>query len=483
MLMTNLNNSLDLWNKYGEFLLMATAYQDHILKQASGSVICDADNNELIDLEAGQICSILGHCHPELTKNIINQIQKLAHVGTGFMSEPVMEASQKIAEIAPGNLKKSLILSTGAEANEFAFRVARAYTGKRGIVGFTKGYAGLTIGTMSVGVSSRDTSLSVPGNFKILTPECSCCPVQAQYPDCDFLCLKVSEEILSRHCEDNIAAFIAEPILSAGGMIFPPDGYFVRLRELADQMGALFISDEAQTGMGRTGRWFGIEHDGAEPDILVLSKGVGGGFPASAVVVSDEIAENILGHLTHFSSHQSDPMAAVAISSVTDIIKQENLIANAAEMGAYFKDNLQMMAKQYPFLQNIRGKGLMIGMDAGEFQEKGLSASQVGLFFEYRCRELGIHLKSVHNGKIFRILPCFSITKQEIDKIISVFEDVMKQIKDGHADLNITCPKNQYSLRQKEIREGKLTIRGMLKKGWETPPDQLMTKIRNKLRM
>ncbi|MBU4490993.1 MAG: aspartate aminotransferase family protein, partial [Euryarchaeota archaeon] len=449
--MDKLKNSLKQWNKYGEYILIASAYQDHILKEANGCIIRDVDNNELVDLEAGQISSILGHGHPKLTRRLIDQMQKLIHVGTGFISEAVFETAQKIAGIMPGGLKKSLILSTGAEANECAFRIAKTHTNKRGIVGFTRGYAGLSLATMSVSISSRDTSLSLPGAFKIIAPDCLHCIVQAAYPECDYLCLKVSEEILRCHCEDNVAAFIVEPILSAGGMIFPPPGYFVRLKDLAKRMGALLISDEAQTGMGRTGRWFGIEHDGVEPDIIVISKGVGGGFPASAVVVSDEIAENILGRFSSFSSHQSDPIAAVAISSVIDIIKEENLVNQVSEMGAYFKNNLEQLSQKYQLLRDVRGKGLMIGMDSCAYKEKNLSSMQVGQIFESICRQNGVHLKSIHGGKIFRILPPLTISKKEIDKVISVFEEALMKIKKGDYDMRITSPQNPYVLKYKEI--------------------------------
>ena len=476
-----LNRSIELWNKYGKYQLMATAYQDNILDSAKGSVITDVDGNELIDLESGQICSILGHGHPELIKTISDQMQQMLHSGTGFLNLPILKAAEKIASICPDNINKSLILSTGAEANEFAFRIAKLFTGRRGIVGFTKGYSGLTTSTMSVSVSSNDTSILSPGNFKILAPDCLNCPVDGRFPECNFLCLKVSMEMLNRHCAGNIAAFIAEPILSAGGMIYPPDGYFQQLKKAAENIGALLIFDEAQTGMGRTGKWFGFEHENIIPDILVLSKGVGGGYPASAVAVSDDIAAEIFGRISNFSSHQSDPVAGVAISTVIKVVSQENLILNAEINGNYFISQLKELSNTYGIIKNIRGKGLMIGMDAGEYPETGLTSFRVGQLFEALSRHQGVHMKSIHNGKIFRILPALTITREQIDKVIGVFDQSLKRIIRNDFDKNILESKNKYTHAFRQVKEDRFSIKRFINKGWKSSPEQIVSKVTNKV--
>lgn len=477
-----LDKSLDYWNKYGQYLLMATAYQDHVLQEAQGCMIRDVDGNELFDLESGQICSILGHGHQKLVDRLHDQMHKLMHIGTGFMCESTFEAARKIAEVAPGNLKKSLILSTGAEANEAAFRIARVFTGRQGIAGFDQGYSGLTLQTKSVGGNSNDTSVTAPGNFKILTPDCPHCPVRSTYPACDFLCIQVSERMLRNHCENKIAAMIVEPILSAGGMIVPPDGYFQSLKKMSARLGILLIADEAQTGMGRTGRWFGLDHDQVVPDILVMSKGVGGGFPASAVVVQDKIAKGILGRFRNFSSHQSDPLAAAAISAVIDILRDESLLKQAEETGKRLKDGLQELSTQYDLIGHIRGKGLMIGMDALAFSKKGLQAEAVGSLFEALCRQENVHMKSLSKGRIFRILPPLTITMDQIEHVLQVFESVLNRIHSGQYDLSTLSTQNAYTKQLHEQSNHQLTWKKMLKKGWETPPSVLAAKVRKKLR-
>jgi 2,2-dialkylglycine decarboxylase (pyruvate) len=456
---------------------MATAYQDRVLTRASGSTITDADGNTLIDLEAGQICSILGHNHPTLVRRIVEQTQTMLHHGTGFLSARVFEAAEKLARVTPGALKKSIFVSTGAEANECAFRIAKTCTGRNGIVGFHRGYAGLTLATMAVGGSARDTSLTVPGALKILTPHCRECPVGRAYPGCDYLCLATSEEFLRAHCADGIAAFIVEPILSSGGMIFPPPGYLRQLRDLATRLGALLIADEAQTGMGRTGTWFGTESEGVVPDILVFSKGVGGGFPAAGVIVTDEVADGILGRFGNFSSHQSDPVAAAAIAAVIDVIEEEDLLARAVAAGKRLLDGLQVLRDRHGLFVNVRGRGLMIGVDVSPLPEQGMSAEQVGTAFEYLCREAGVHLKSIWGGRIFRILPALTITDEEVDTVLGVFERVTLKVLGGEARGLHVGATNPFTRRLEEARSQGSALKRIARKAWETSPAEIYERV------
>ncbi len=475
--MPDMNESLRLWDRYGQFVLMATAYQDRVLVKARGSRIIDADGNVLIDLEAGQICSILGHNHPELIRRVVAQTEELLHHGTGFLSTPVLEASAKMAEVTPEGLKKTIFLSTGAEANECAFRIAKLFTGKRGIVGFDRGYAGLTLATIAVGGSSRDASFAVPGAVKILAPHCAQCPLTTEFPACEVSCLSVSGKFIEAHCGDDVAAFVVEPILSSGGMIVPPPGYFRHLRALADHLGALIIADEAQTGMARTGTWFGMEADGVTPDILVFSKGAGGGFPAAGVTVTEEIADNILGEFGNFSSHQSDPVAAVAVSAVIDIIRKEDLIAHAKRAGDRLMDGMRGLSAKYGVLGNVRGRGLMIGVDSQEIPDLGLSRGEVGVQFENMCREGGVHLKSIHGGTIFRILPPLNICDDDIDESLHVFDEVSAAILDGKGKHVSVGSRNPHTRRLEKARGQQSMLRRVARKAWETSPAGLYERL------
>jgi len=469
--------SLKLWNKYGEYILTATAYQDRVISEGHDCIIKDMDGNELLDMSSGQICALLGHNHPELIRRIFNQVEKILHTGTSFLSPPVFEAAVKLSEITPGNLKKSIFLSTGAEANEYAFRLAKAYTQKDGILAFTKGYAGLTLATTSASNYGKGAHPLVPETYYLLTPDCLNCPVDAQYPECDILCLKVSQEML-KGASEKIAAIIFEPILSAGGMIFPPPEYFKQLKEFSDKLEALLIADEAQTGFGRTGKWFGMEHYEVNPDILVTSKGMGGGFPVSGVITTDAIANEITGKLSHFSSHQSDPVSAAAVVAVIDVIQKENLIEQAAEKGDYLVEKLKEVSRYYSHIANIRGKGLMVGFDVFEDSALNKTSKTLGDILEYACRERGVHLQCVQKNT-FRILPPLTITHQEINHFVAVLEEAMKESLAGKYSLNDILSKNPYT-RALELKSSK-TFRKTLEKVWETSPKYWTSKIKRKI--
>jgi len=468
------SKSLEYWKKYGDYIFMATAYQDHVIVEANNCKIKDVDGNEFLDMSSGQICALIGHNHPKLIQKIIDQTKKLLHTGTSFLSPPVFKASFKLAQITPGRLKKSIFLSTGAEANEYAFRIAKAYTGKNGILAFTKGYAGLTLATISATNYGKNAYPLVPETGYILTPDCFNCPVKKTYPECNILCLDVSKEMLKRFYT-RTAAIIFEPILSAGGMIVPPPNYFKKLKEFADEIEALLIADEAQTGLGRTGKWFAVEHYDIVPDILVISKGLGGGFPVSAVVTTENIANEVMGKANQFSSHQCDPVAAAAASAVIDIIKEENLIQEAAKKGSYLMNKLKEINEKYPHITNIRGKGLMIGFDITDDPKNNIPSKEKGYILEYLCREKRVHFQCIQKNT-FRILPPLTISFEEIDYFISVLEESVKEVIKGKYSLDSTLPKNPYS------RTFKLkTRKKLIEKIWETSPKQWVSKVKTRL--
>ncbi len=423
--------SLKFWTKSGANVIMATACADAVITRAGGCTFHDADGNEYLDLCSGQICSLVGHGHPELVRTIAEQMGQLIHTGTSFLSPPVFELSARIAHVAPGELSKSLLLSTGAEANEFALRLAKAYTGRTGVLALTRGYAGLTVATASLTNFGKGARPIVPGTGYILTPDPTECPAGRTPSDWAEELLHESLEV-NKGLLDNVAAIIVEPILSAGGLIVPPEGFLKLLRGVADELGALLIADEAQTGMGRTGKWFGVEHEGIVPDILVLSKGVGGGFPLSIVVTTPAIADGALGKATQFSSHQSDPLAAAAGLAVMDIIEKEGLVKHSAEMGSYMMDQLRTLASRRPQLAHVRGRGLMVGFDVFRDPAKAKRERDAGQTVEDFCRERGVHLQSIQKNK-FRILPPLVIQKPEIDRFIHVLDEALAALAAGTA--------------------------------------------------
>ena len=232
----NLSKSLEWWERCGRYLMVASPYRDEVLVSASDCSIVDADGNEYLDMSAGQICATVGHQHAELLRRMADQMSTLVHTGTLFMSPPVFELAAKLAHLAPGPLEKSLFLSTGAEANEYALRLAKAATGKTGVLALTRGYAGLTVATTGLSNFGKGARPLVPGTGFILTPDPTQCPDGRDPLDWARELLHYSLELNSALL-GNVAAIIVEPILSAAGLIVLPDGYLKDLRRVADDLG------------------------------------------------------------------------------------------------------------------------------------------------------------------------------------------------------------------------------------------------------
>jgi 4-aminobutyrate aminotransferase-like enzyme len=473
--------SLELWEKYGQYLLMAMPYADGLIEEAHGCMLRDLDGNETLDLAAGQFCTILGHSHPKQIEKVIEQVRRVVHTGSQFLSPIVLEAAAKFAEVAPGKLKRSMLFSTGTEANECALSIAKMYTKKTGIVGFNRGYYGLSLTTKSLtavfGHGKPGDSPSVPDTYRLLAPHCFHCPVHTRFPECNLLCLESSIEACIP-APDDLAAVIIEPILSAGGMIVPPPGYLKALQDFAHNHDALLIMDEAQTGFGRTGKWFGSEHHGIEPDILVVSKGAGGGFPVSGFITTDEIADRVEREgFSHLASHQSDPLSAAAFSSLIDVIREENLVENAAEVGVYFKARLEELKTRHSIVADVRGQGLMLGMEIAGGAGSKHSDAELTLAIVALAKQKGVHLTFTYFEPVLRFIPPLTLTRKEVDFAISVLDEAMKEAVRPGLSLEELLPANRYTRTYVQSQRGKLNLRRFLSRLYETSPERWFKKI------
>lgn len=465
--------SIEYWRHYGDYIIMAMPYADEVVVDSAGCTLRDANGKELLDLGSGMFCCVLGHKHPKFIARLREQTAQLLHTGTQYLSPPVFEASYKLAEVAPGALKKSIFLSTGTEANEFAFRIAKAYTGRTGILGFSRGYYGTSLATRSCSSlfshHLKDSLPTVSESFKLpITAQCEAC-FTGQCGPCGFPCLESVKSWIGDW--SNVAAVIVEPVLSAGGMLTPPPGYLKRLKEMASENGALFIADEAQTGFGRTGKWFAIEHHEVEPDILSLSKSLGNGFPVSAVITTSSIADKVISEgLWNLSSHQSDPVAATAVSAVIDIVREEDLVDRARASGEYFKHKLCELSARNPGIAHVRGQGLMIAFDL-------LPAGRIGeaaAGFMLRCRNRGVHLTYSYGDVAFRIIPPLVITREEIDFAVSVIEGALQDIVAGKNDERGYWPLNSQTRGLMERH----SWRKLIKHWWHSSPQEWVMKVR-----
>jgi 2,2-dialkylglycine decarboxylase (pyruvate) len=477
----NQNNNLSIWERQADHLLLLQPFMDSVITGGQGCFLIDAEGQRILDLAAGQFCSILGHSHAGFISRLQDQVSKLIHIGDQYVSPIILEAAAQLASRAPGDLTKVVLLSTGSEANECAMRMAKAVTGRTGMLGFSRGYYGISLATRNLSSISDhpgkvDFQPAPVRQDKLITPVCSRCPIQKEYPLCKSACLDASIEILSQNLE-NIAGVIVEPVLSAGGMIFPPREYLQKLHAAAKKLGIVFIVDEAQTGFGRCGTWFDIQNYEIEPDIMVVSKTAGNGYPAAAVIVSDSIAQALeRSSFTHLSSHQNDPLAAAAVLAVIETVDTENLVERSRQMGRYFITELEKIKPKHKIIREIRGRGLMIGVELlpGEGQDPGSLAFQTAML----CERRGVHITYSYYEPVMRIIPPLIISKEEIDFAVSIMDEAMSIVERGGIRLADIVPRNHKS-GPFTSRMFKASPAELLKKVWNTSPQQWMKKVRS----
>ena len=474
------SNNLRTWRESGGHLLVVQPFMDSVIVRGDGCFLIDADGQRILDLAAGQFCSILGHNNPVYIASLQEQSAKIVHLADQYVSPEVMRAAARLAEVAPGDLNKVILLSTGSEANECAMRIAKLVTGRTGMLGFTRGYYGISLATHNLSSISdhpgkTDFQPSPANQFKLLTPSCGHCPLRLTHPSCNTACLDASLEYVSSQV-DNTAAVIIEPIVSAGGMIFPPTDYLQKLRDVTKSLGILLIVDEAQTGFGRCGQWFDIQNHGIHPDILVVSKTAGNGYPVAAVVVSDTIANELQNrHFTHLSSHQNDPLAAAAVLAVIDTVEREGLIAHSRAMGDYFLAGLGRLKQNHRLIADVRGRGLMIGI---ELDPAAVDHPALAFKAAMLCERKGVHLTFSYFEPVLRIIPPLIISTTEIDIALAVLEDVFTILEAGDVDLMSLIPQNSVS--GGFVKEMvKPSPGAFLRKVWTTSPRQWVNKLKS----
>jgi 4-aminobutyrate aminotransferase-like enzyme len=385
---------MDLWRTNP---LEATAFT-----RGEGCTVWDSAGKPYLDLLSGTWCCGVGHGHPRLVRAVQEQVARLTHIGAAFVTAEIGEALSKLAEILPAELNRAVFLNTGSEAVDLALKMARAATGANEIVVVERSYYGAT---------SYALALSEAGRAARYLPSAGL--VHRLPFACDDLLSELAEKGAGR-----IAAVLYEPVLG-GGILVPPIGYGTRLRELASRCGALLIAEEVTTGMGRTGRWFGFEHDGIVPDVVVMGKGLGGGLPVSAVATTTEVEARCGGALRHVQSHQNDPLSGRIAATVISILQDERLVERAAERGRYLLDRLTELQRRHASIRELRGRGAMVGVElAAERAAAGPGVAR-------RLLEAGFILDFHAATSTFRLFPPFVIAKRQIDEFVEAFERVL----------------------------------------------------------
>ena len=409
------------------FAMMAGIVVDHAL----GSTITDVDGNTFVDVIGGIGVNGLGHSHPKYVKAIQTQMDK-ASVGS-FTSEVRTEFLEKIAEHRPApHVFRTQLYSSGAEAVESALRLAKCATGKYEMVSFWGGFHGKTMGVLSLMGSDFKNKLGpmVPGAYIAPYAYCYRCPLNLKYPSCGAACVELARKEIKMNTTDEVAAMIVEPMQGSAGNIIPPDEFLPEMRSVAKEIGALFIADEMITGFGRTGKYWGTEHSGVSPDIVTVGKQFGGGVPVSGIIVHEDIANSKIWSTPSgsSSSYGGNPLVSAAGLAALKIIDEENLVENSRRMGEYFLKKLEPMVDQYPFIGEVRGKGLFLAIELVEDKvtKKPLSTRACEQIF-YECLKRGL-LTMSYTAR-FRLQPAMTIDEATLDEAVAILTEVFDLMK------------------------------------------------------
>lgn len=406
-------------------------FERRIIERAAGSYVYDAAGAPILDFTSGQMSALLGHAHPAIVRTVQEQIGRLDHLFSGMLSRPVVELSRRLGSMVPG-LEKVMLLSTGAESNEAAIRLAKLVTGKYEIVAFSKSWHGMTGAAASATYSTSRHGYGPAnvGAFAIPAPNA----YRPRFTHADGSLdwqteLDDAFALVDSQSTGSLAAFIAEPILSSGGIIELPEGYLAALRRKCDERGMLLILDEAQTGIGRTGHMFAFQRDGVTPDILTLSKTLGAGLPLSATLTSAAIEERAheRGFL-FYTTHVSDPLPAAVGLAVLDVVEQEDLVARARTAGQRLRAGLESLRQRFECIGDVRGRGLMMGLEivadrAGRAPDLPMS-ERIGAAAMARGLCMNI-VKLPAMGAVFRLAPPLTISDEEIDRGLSIMADAI----------------------------------------------------------
>lgn len=410
------------------------SFQPLIIERAQGSFVYDADGRAILDFTSGQMSALLGHGHPEIAAVIADHAHRLDHLFSGMLSRPVVDLATRLAEVAPAGLERALLLTTGAEANEAALKLAKLYTGGYEVVGFAQSWHGMTGGAASATYSAgrRGYGPAAVGSFAIPAPN-SFRPRFQRDGACDWRTeLDDAFDLVDRQSTGSLAAFIAEPILSSGGILELPPGYLAALKAKCVERGMLLVLDEAQTGVGRTGMMFACQRDGVVPDIMTLSKTLGAGLPLAAVLTTAEIEARCheRGFL-FYTTHVSDPLPAAVGLKVLEIVERDGLVARANVAGARLEAGLQALQRDFECIGDLRGRGLLRGIELVKDRRSRAPAPELGAAITTECMRRGLSMNIVQlpgMGGVFRIAPPLTATDEEIELGLTLLREAMTQV-------------------------------------------------------
>jgi len=409
-----------------------TRYYPLVVEKAKGLWVHDVDGNIFLDFTAGIAVCATGHCHPRVIKAIKKQSDLLLHMsGTDFYYRPQIVLAKKLAHMAPGKgAKKVYFGNSGAEAVEAAFKLARWHTKRELNLAFYGAFHGRTMGALSLTASKtiqkKHYNPLVPGITHIPYAYCYRCPYNLCYPECELGCVKWVEDTLFRTTipPEEVAAIFVEPIQGEGGYIVPPPEFHKEMNKIAQKYGILYAADEVQSGMGRTGKMFAMEHFGVDPDIIALAKGIASGMPLGALTARAEIMDWEAG--SHASTFGGNPVSCMAALATIELL-EEGLMENAAVQGKRLMDGLVKLQQSHECMGDVRGKGLMVAVEFVKDRETKEPARTWRNDIIRHAFEKGLLLLGCGENSI-RFCPSLTVNTAEIDKCLSIFDDVVREM-------------------------------------------------------
>ncbi|RTE82947.1 hypothetical protein BHE90_002563 [Fusarium euwallaceae] len=419
------------WTRADKYLMSTgVPYSPIIITKAEGTRLYDANGRKILDFTSGQMSSLLGHSHPEIVEVVKKYVAELDHLLSNMITQPVVDLAERLARLLPNPLEKSFFLNTGSESTEAAIKMAKCYTGKFEIVAFSASYHGLTQGSGSATFSAgrKNGGPTMPGQLAFPAPYAYRSPFRKADGSYDWETeLEFGWSMIDRQSVGSLAAFIMEPILSTGGILDMPEGYLKRMSDECEKRGMLLIMDEAQTGVGRTGQMFAFEKDGVVPDILALSKTLGCGLPLASVSTTAEIAEGCkkVGFLW-LTTHLNDPLTAAVGDKVLEIVERDDICKKASERGAQLREGLLKLQKKYWCIGDIRGRGLLQGVEIISDPNTKAPGSDLGQKVSDKAMELGLSCNIVNlpgMGGVFRLAPPVTVTAEEIGEGLRILEE------------------------------------------------------------
>jgi 4-aminobutyrate aminotransferase len=403
-----------------------------VMARGSGATVEDVDGNVFLDCAAGIAVNSTGHSHPDVVAAIVNQAQKFLHMsGTDFYYEPQVRLGEELAELAPfAGAKRSFFGNSGTEAIEAAIKLARYYTKRHGIIAFLGSFHGRTLGSLSLtsskAIQRRGFGPPLGGTYHAPFANCYRCPVGLRPDGCDAACLEFLEDQVLIHLvsPDEVAAVVVEPIQGEGGYVVPPPAFHQRLRELTSKHGMLLVADEVQSGMGRTGKMFAIEHFGVEPDVVAVAKGVASGLPLGVITARSEIMAWPPG--AHASTFGGNPVSCAAALATIKLLK-DTLVKNAAVVGEHLINGVRELQNKHAIIGDVRGKGLMIGIELVKDRKTKERAVKERDRLVDECFKRGLLVLGAGRNAL-RLSPPLVLTKEQADTAVRIIDESLEAL-------------------------------------------------------